>query len=316
MFVRHFRVSFVVFFTLSLIIEIHGQKALPNPTNQTHVFDFARFLDSQVTPVKENMDFFFTAFGSADSIKLAETFEILNKRSAYLFATVDKLPRNAQTNQIIDTYLDFARFCMNTRGTLKKWVAVSGRYQWAKRVGTPVPEATKSVFDALVNTRKGYIQQTKMLLQKHNEFCARHSKDFELYPSQRVLELMQDLKFGNAGANALFIDAVASLSRFENGQRYVFNLSFDKGNIQEGQLELETLKENIRFGLPENTYIWQQMSDATQPEHQLMAMFSARYSKPTAPILLIRYNPIQSSSGSYLSLELYSVVPKFLQLIP
>jgi len=299
-----------------LLFEIFGQNALPKPTNQTHVFDFARFLDRQVSPVKEEMDFFFTAFGSADSIELAKSFEFLNNRSSDLFATIDELPRKTETNGIIDTYLDFARFCMNSKSTLKKWVAVSGRYQWAKRIGNQAPEASKLALEALINTRKGYIQQTRLLLQKHNEFCARYSKEFELYPSQRVLKLLQDLKFKNASSSAVFIDAVAPLSQFENGQRYVFQLSSGKSGIQDGENEANVLKDNINFGLPENTYNWQQMSDATNPNHKLLVMQSARYSKLTPPILLIRYNPNQTSKTPYLSLELYSVIPKFLHPLP
>lgn len=292
----------------------YGQLNLPKPTNQTHAFDFARYLDVQVSPVKEQMDFFFTAFGSADSIQLSKTLQFLNKHATNLFTTVDGLPRQPETTSIIDAYLDFARFCMNSRATIKMWVDVSGRYQWANRVGKPIPESIKAVWLSVVNIRKGYIQQTKSLLQKHNEFCSRHAKDFELYPSQRVLELLQDLKFGNASSKAVFIDAVANLSRYENGQRYVFDLGIET-KIQQGS-ELEALKENISYGLPENAYTWHNMRDVTHLDHHIVAMYSARYSKPSAPVMLIRYSPELTNSSSYLKLELYSVVPSFLKPLP
>jgi hypothetical protein len=308
--------KFVFCWLLMSSVWLNSQKPLPRPTLQTHAFDFARFLDNEVSPVKSEMDFFFTAFGSTDSVKLAESYEFLNKRSPKLFASLDDLPRKPETSTLIDTYLDYARFCMNARGTLKKWVSVSGRVQWAKRLGKPVPEDSKAVWDALLNIRRGYIQQTKLLLQKHNEYCARYSAAFELYPSERVLELFQNLKFGSAAPTAIFIDAVSVLQKFEKGHRYVFNLGSEMQSSKPGALSVEALKENINFGLPENSYAWHQMKDETQPDHQVLIMYSSRYSKPSAPLLLIRCIPNMTTTKSSLSLELYSVVPKFLQPLP
>lgn len=292
--------------------QLEGQKALPVPNAQTHVFDFARFLDNEVSPVKEKMDFFFTAFGSADSSKMAEVFAFLNTEAPKLFSTVENLPRKSDTEALLDTYLDFARFCLNSRSTLRKWVAVSGRYQWAKRLGKPIPEISKAPYEALVNVRRGYIQKTKELLQKHNEFCAKHGAEFETYPSQRVMEIFQVLKFGGASGKVVFIDAVASLSRFESGQRYVFNLGSIGGSSTSGTEQFEALKENINFGLPEKAYTWQSMVDKQNPNHKIEVLYSARYAKPAPPLLVLRYNPQTSEVSKLMQMEVYSKVPSFL----
>ena len=315
MYWTHLKFILGVWILTVFFVELRSQKTLPKPTGQTHVFDFARFLDNEVSPVKEEMDFFFTAFGSADSIKLSQSVEFLNKNAPKLFAAIDDLPKKTETNDLVNAYLDFARFCMNTRGTLKKWVAVSGRYQWAKRVGKPIPESAKSVWEALVNVRKGYIQQTKALLQKHNEFCARHAEAFELYPSNRVLELMQNLKFGGGGSTAVFIDAVSTLNQFEKGQRYVFQFKATETGAATGRDALQALKENIQFGLPDKAYVWIQMEDELNPNDQIQVMYSARYAKPSAPLLLIRSKPDQPQGKAFLSLELYSAVPSSLKLL-
>lgn len=308
----HSRMVFVVLLSLNVSFHLEGQKTLPVPNAQTHVFDFARFLDNEVSPVKGEMDFFFTAFGSADSSKLADVLAVLNTEAPKLFSTVGNLPRKADNEALLDTYMDFARFCMNSKSTLRKWVAVSGRYQWAKRLGKPIPELSKAPYEALVNLRKGYIQKTKELLQKHNEFCAKHGAEFESYPSQRVLEIFQNLKFGGASATVVFIDAVAPLSRFESGQRYVFNLGSTAGASTSGLDQFEALKENINYGLPEKTYAWQSMVDKQNPDHKIEVLYSARYAKPSAPLLVLRYNSQSAEVSKRMQMEVYSKVPAFL----
>jgi hypothetical protein len=290
----------------------NAQKALPVPNNQTHVFDFARFLDNEVSPVKAEMDFFFTAFGSADSSKLAEVVAVLNVRAPKLFSVLEDLPKKAENEPLLNAYLDFARFCMNSRTTLRKWVAVSGRYQWAKRLGQPNPESTLAPYESLVNLRKGYIEKTKELLKRHNEFCAKHGAEFETYPSQRVMEIFQHLKFGSAASTAVFIDAVATLNRFESGQRYVFLLGAESLSGTSGMDQLAALKENINFALPEKSFVWQALTDKQNPEHKIEVLYSARYAKPSAPLLVIRYNPQAAETATQMQMEVYSKVPSFL----
>jgi hypothetical protein len=126
------------------------------------------------------------------------------------------------------------------------------------------------------------------------------------------LEIFQNLKFGGASGTVVFIDAVASLSRFESGQRYVFNLGSIGGSSTSGLDQFEALKENINYGLPEKTYAWQTMVDKQNPGHKIEVLYSARYAKPSPPLLILRYNPQSTEVSKLMQLEVYSKVPTFL----
>lgn len=301
--------SFVVAGSLSA----QNRLNLPKPKSGDHPFDFARFLDNEVTPLKDRLDEFFTIYASGNADRLIFISELINTESRRLFNELQSLERREGDEKIREAYLSFAQFAMNSSKVFNQVAAEAPSFPDGERNPDLLKPKAKEAYLAAVRLRKGYISRVQHLLQTHQNFGQENAEAFANYPASKLMQLLQDMKRGTFARPAVYLDFLADPESYERGTRYVFQI--DQGMVTDKmayQDQFDALSENISNALQSMALDWK-MEPWDKAADRLMVIMPARYAYPRAPLAVIRLKSNPGEVESALTLELYSQVPGFLK---
>lgn len=294
-------------------VSAQNRLKLPKPNAEEHPFDFARFLDNEVTPLKDHLDEFFTIYASGKADRLTFITELINTESRRLFNELQSLERREGDEKIREAYISFAQFAMNSAKIFRQVAQTAPSFPDGKRDPDLLKPQAKEAYMAALRLRKGYITKVQHLLQSHQAFSQNHAEAFANYPASKLMQLLQDMKRSIFVRPAVYLDFLADPESYERGTRYVFEI--DQGMVTDKmayQDQFDALSENISNALQSMALDWK-MEPWDKATDRLVVIMPARYAYPRAPLAVIRLKSNPGEVESALTLELYSQVPGFLK---